>query len=226
MKRDLYKYEKALDLRTNGKSILYISKELHISKSTASKWCKEVVLTDEQKTTLASRSQNIELLKFFARKRHEDKLNRHKSIAQKAQKEVKKLKRYELFLVGIALYWAEGFKNISEGRIGFCNSDPRMIKFMISWFKDVLKIPLEDFTLRVEFNAEHLDRKECIEDYWVNITEIPKSQFNKPFLQKAKMVRKYANRNQYFGVLRIRIRRSSELLVKIRAWIDSMSLAY
>lgn len=219
-------HAQALELRKSGKSIRSIAKKLKISTSTASIWCRNVHLTTEQKTKLSLQSINTELLRKYAHKRHEDKINRNNKIFDDAQSEINKLSINEMFLAGLALYWAEGFKNISEGRAGFCNSDPRMIKFMMFWFRNVLNIPDSDFTLRAEFNITHSERQKEIEDFWSNITQIPLAQFNKPYLQKSVLLRNYPNRDTYNGVLRIRVRRSSHLLAKFRGWIEGLNVAY
>lgn len=216
----------ALELRKSGESIRTIAKKLKISTSTASVWCRNVVLTTDQITKLTSKSMNTELLRKYAQNRHKDKINRNITIFYNSKSEINQLSRNEIFLAGLALYWAEGFKNISEGRAGFCNSDPRMIKFMMFWFRNILNVPNSDFTLRAEFNVTHLDRQKEIEEFWSNITQIPLSQFNKPYFQKSVHLRNYPHRNTYYGVLRIRIRRSSHLLARFRGWIEGLSAAY
>ena len=216
-------YSQALELRKSGQSIRYIAKTLKISTSTASVWCKEIELTTEQKLKLNAKSTNTELLRSYAQKRHLDKVDRNDKAFSKANLEISELSNNELFLTGLALYWAEGFKNISEGRVGFCNSDPRMIKFMMAWFRNVLKIPDLDFTLRAEFNISHAQRQQEIENYWSVITGIPIDQFNKPYLQKSVLLRNYLNAATYYGVLRIRIRKSTHLLPKLRGWIEGLS---
>lgn len=224
MKRDSVKYEQARILRGQGWSIRQIAKHLKISTSTSSIWCEDIELLPEQRSALDSRGVHAKLLREFARQRHTDKLSRHNQIHNQAKKEIKSLSNNELFLIGLALYWAEGFKNIKEHRVGFCNSDPRMIELIMCWFRYSLKIPDNDFTLRVEFNISHKDRKDEIEDHWSKITDIPLSQFNSPYLQKTNQIKNYSDRGIYYGLLRIRIRRSSELLVQLRGWIEGLSL--
>lgn len=223
MPTKIKEYSQALDLRRSGVSIRSIAKKLKISTSTASIWCRNIQLTTDQKTKLSLKSVNIELLRTYAQKRHQDKLDRNQEGFDKAKSEIKKLNGNELFLTGLSLYWAEGFKNISEGRIGFCNSDPRMIKYMMYWFRNILKIPDSDFTLRAEFNIAHSERQKEIENYWSELTGIPLLQFNKPYFQKTILLRNYPNKNTYYGVLRIRIRKSSHLLAKFRGWIEGLS---
>lgn len=219
----IHEYGQALGLRKSGRSIRSIAKQLKVSTSTASLWCREIELTTDQKINLSLKSANTELLRRYANKRHEDKIIRNKDIFEKAKGELTKLTNNELFLSGVALYWAEGFKNISEGRVGFCNSDPRMIKFMMFWFRNILKISDSNFTLRAEFNIIHSKRQQEIENYWSELTGIPLVQFNKPYFQKSVLLRNYPNKDIYHGVLRIRIRKSSHLLARFRGWIEGLS---
>lgn len=226
MIRKIDKYNQAKSLRQAGHSIRFIASQLQISSSTASLWCRHIQLTPEQLTTLQAKSINTELLKRLAVQKHLTKIQQQQDLFNQAKLEITQLTNREFFVSGLALYWAEGFKNLSEGRIGFCNSDPRMIIFMLAWFRQFFQIKNEDFTLRAEFNIDHLDRKDEIESYWSKLTHIPLNQFNNPFLQKSKWQKSYLNRNTYFGTLRIRIRKSTAHLPRIRGWIEGLSNSF
>jgi hypothetical protein len=81
------------------------------------------------------------------------------------------------FLIGCALYWAEGSKR--RGDCVFVNSDPKMMTLMISFFRKFFNIPDEKFTVR--FNC-HLDNGlsyQDIEDYWLDLLELPKECIRK-----------------------------------------------
>ncbi len=223
MLRDVKKYEIALQLRQTGISIRTIAKTLKISTSTASIWCRNIKLSDDQLEQLRKKSQNTLLLQALAQKKHLDKVKRHESIIAQSLLELGNVTKRERFIAGIALYWAEGFKSLSEGRIGFCNSDPKMIKFMLYWFIETFNLQNEDFILRAEFNIAHIEREREIQKYWSNITGIPLKQFNKSFYHKAKQLRDYSKRGIYYGVLRIRVRKSSDFLVKLRGLISGLS---
>lgn len=225
MKRKQIEYEKTLTLRKTGKSIKKIAKLLGVSVSIVSIWSKEVELTEEQKEKLKRRKVRIRHLRKLAKQSHLEKISRVRKLLKDAKAEIKPLSEQELFLTGLALYWAEGFKSIKEGRLGFCNSDPRMIKFIIKWFEKALKINREDFILRTEFNETHKDRTEEIKHFWSKLTGISLNQFEKPFYHHSVWLRDYPNRKDYFGVLRVRVRKSSELLNKTRGWIDGISRA-
>lgn len=223
IKRKQIEYEKAIALRKKGKSIKKIAKLLNVSVSIVSIWSREVELTAQQKERLKRRKVNIRHLRRLAKQSHLEKVLRVKKLIKDANAEIKPLTDNEFFLTGLALYWAEGFKSVKEGRLGFCNSDPRMIKFMINWFEKALKIKKEDFILRTEFNEAHKDREEEIKNFWSKSTGIPLVYFEKPFYHRSVWLKDYSNRGDYFGVLRIRIRKSSELLNKMRGWIGGLS---
>lgn len=223
MRRKQKEYEQTITLRKKGLSIKKIAKSLSISVSTASLWSKEVSLTEKQREKLKNRKTRISHLRRLARKSHLEKIVRVERLFKSAKSEIYPLNNQELFLVGLALYWAEGFKSLKEGRLGFCNSDPKMIKFIIIWFRKSLKIKSRDFILRTEFNESHKDRTEEIKNFWSKVTRLSLEQFEKPFYHRSIWLREYPNRDKYFGVLRIRVRRSSELLNKMRGWISGLA---
>lgn len=194
-----------------------------VSVGIVSIWSKEVELTEKQKEKLKRRRVRVRHLKRLAKQSHLEKISRVRKLLKDAKAEIKPLSKQELFLAGLALYWAEGFKSVKEGRLGFCNSDPRMIKFILKWFKKALKIRREDFILRTEFNEIHKDRTEEIKYFWSRLTGIHLSQFEKPFYHRSVWLRDYPNREDYFGILRVRVRKSSELLNKTRGWINGLS---
>lgn len=218
-------YNQALNLRRKGKSIREIARLLSISPSTVSVWCKDIILSIEQKNNLLRSKSRILHLRKLAAESHQNKVLRVKNLVEKAEEEIGLLTKKELFLIGVALYWGEGFKSLKEGRMGFCNSDPRMIKFMMKWFKEALKIKSEDFIFRTEFNQSHKDREEKIKFFWSRLVRMPLDQFEKSYYHKSVWLRAYPNRDDYFGILRIRIRKSSVLLNKTKGWINGLALA-
>lgn len=223
MIRKLLEYNRALELRRKGKSIRAIAKLLHISPATASAWCKQIQLSSKQLERLLKSKSRISHLRMLAKVKHKQNQERIMKLIEKSKKEIQALNAREFFLAGLSLYWAEGFKSLKEKRMGFCNSDPKMIRFMMKWFRKALKIKSEGFTLRTEFNESHKDRVGEIQKFWSKIANIPINQFEKPFYHHSTWLREYSNRDKYFGVLRIRIRKSSDLLNKTRGWIIGLS---
>ena len=137
--------------------------------------------------------------------------------------DVGNLSKRELFLVGAALYWAEGY-NKGDGEFGFTNSNPRIIKLMIRWLNESCSIPKKRIHLRIAINSIHKNRINIIHKFWSKITAIPKHQFSKPTFIKVKNKKVYLNSSNYFGTLRVKVRNSTELRRKIMGWIEGIAL--
>jgi hypothetical protein len=216
--------ENARRLRTKGESIKVIAKQLSVSPSTVSFWCKDVKLSEDQIKELERRAHDPHYGRRleYSLKQQRARQEKTKKLFDEGIKEVGALSKRELFIAGTALYWAEGFK--SDSLAGFCNSDPNMIKIFIYWLKKCFAYTNEDLRLRVGLNESFKDKVGDIEDYWSKLLDIPMSQFQKPFFQKVKWQKKYDNPENYHGVLRIRVRKSTDFLRKIHGFIEGLSL--
>ena len=118
-------------LRKRGFSINEIANKTSFSKRTVSRWCNDIVLNEYQKLNLWSRAKakyNLNFKKYCERK-HRVTQEKIQKLKQEGIKEIEKLSKRELFITGVALYWAEGFKK--DMRFGFANTDPAMIKFCL-----------------------------------------------------------------------------------------------
>lgn len=132
------------------------------------------------------------------------------------------LSERELLISGIALYWAEGFKTLHERRLGFCNSDPNMIRFYLYWLQRALHVNSSEVVARVTLNVSHKHRVEEVEEYWSKLTGIPLEQFTKPFYQNSQWKKRY-NTDTYYGVLRIHVKNSLNDLLRMRGWIQGLA---
>lgn len=214
----------ARKLRSQGESIKVIAKNLSVSSSTVSLWCRDIKLSPDQIKELERRAHDPRYGKRLENslKQQKIRIEKTKKLFNEGIKQVGKLTDRELFIAGIALYWAEGFK--SDNLAGFCNSDSDMIKFFLTWLKRCFGYKNSDIRLRVGLNESFRDRTEEIENFWSNFTGIPKSQFQKPFYQKVKWQKRYEHPENYHGVLRIRVRRSTDFLRKIKGFIEGLRL--
>lgn len=206
---------KALKLRQKGKSIKDIAKRLKISKSTVSLWCRDVELTPEQIQRLHEKmvKSGYKGRMKGARIQYERRLKKINEWKKRGIERIGRLSNRDLLIVGIALYWGEGAKK-TRG-VSFSNSDPEMIKFMIKFFRKVWKIDKSRFTAYIGINKIHKNRIEEVENYWSRITNIPREQFTKTSLIKAKNKKNYKNFPVHYGTLTIRIRKSAELYYQI-----------
>ena len=115
-------------LRVKGLSIRTIAKKLSVSKSTASIWCNDIELTPEQKRHLIENALESGLKGRFSgaeanKKKKIESLNFCREWSRKVLRDVN---QRDLFIAGIALYWAEGSKKGAKA-FNFVNSDPIMI---------------------------------------------------------------------------------------------------
>lgn len=214
---------KAINLRRKGLGINEIARKINISKRTICRWCTDIKLTKTQEDKLWQRAKakNKQNFKLYCERRKNKTQLKIKKLREKGIKEIGQLSEKELFLAGVALYWAEGFKK--DTRLGFANSDPTMIKFFLKWLKNC-KITKGQIRLRLGLNINHKDRVEELENYWSKITSVPKSQFNKPFFQKTVWKKKFEKPNDYLGVLRIRVNKSINFLRRINGWIEGLKM--
>ncbi len=223
MAKSVQKLE-ARELRLKGKSIKKIAKKINVSVSSVSSWCRDIELTAEQKRILETNARNPYYGKRGAylkrlKNKTDSKIKRLKKIGIK---DIGTLSKRELFLTGSALYWAEGFKK--DTQVGFASLDAEMIKFFIRWLKICFGYQNSDLIFRTTANISHKYRIDEIQKHWSKLLKIPLSQFQKPFFQKFKWKKSYEHPNEYFGILRVKVRKSTDFLRKIIGYIEGLKL--
>lgn len=226
MKCDRTIKEKVRILRSEGNSLNEIFDKTHVPKTTIRSWIKDIILNEEQLEKLKENTQKA-LQAGRIRKQNQDKILKVKNetkLKLEGGKEIGELTKRDLLIAGIALYWAEGFKNKHEHRLGFCNSDPGMIKFYLEWAKEILNVKQEDLVARLSLNIYSKNKEEKLQKFWSNLTGIPTFQFSKTFYQKSKWKRQYKN-DTYLGVLRLHVKNSGDQLLKMKGWIDGLKFA-
>jgi transposase-like protein len=223
MSKSVQKIE-AIRLRKTGKSIKKIAKQIGVSVGSASSWCRSVKLSHGQKRLLEAHSRDpyyggkgVYLRKL--KKRTDSKIKRLQKVGIKR---IGILSKRELFLAGAVLYWAEGFKKDSQA--GLASLDPAMIKFYIKWLKVCFGYQNKNLIFRVTANISHKHRIKEIEIYWSKLLDVPLSQFRKPFFQNVKWKKTYENPDEYYGVLRVKVRKSKDFLRTIYGFIEGLKL--
>lgn len=213
----------AISLRQKGQSIREIAKALFVSSSTVSLWCKDVQLTSEQIADLERRAHDPNYGKRLENslKQRQARIEKTKKLYQEGIEEIGKITRRELFIAGVTLYWAEGFKK--DNLVGFCNSDPFVVKFFLTWLNKCFGYTDADLRLRIGLNISFKEKTREIEQYWANFLGISLSHFQKPFYQKVKWQKQYEHPENYHGVLRIRVKRSTDFLRKILGYFEGLN---
>lgn len=218
-----YERLRARELRKIGVSVKSIAKQLYVAKSTASLWVRDIILSVEQLEQLRQQSikggERGRLL--GALKQKNDRLLRIKTGENKGMLLVGSLNKRELLLIGAALYWAEGTKKQRE--IAFCNSDPHLIVFMIHWLNACFKISKDRFYCSVGINEIHKQRESMVKSYWSHITSIPLSQFRKTSFKKVQNKKVYANFNEHYGTLTVKVLKPGQIFYDILGIISGLS---
>ncbi len=212
--------EKARVLRTQGMSLNEIRDILKIPKSTVRYWCRDISLPDFLKERLMKKQKIGGLI--AAEKLRKRRIEQTKRLLNEGVKEIHRLTPRELFLVGVALYWAEGYRKGNE-EFGFTNSDPRMITLMIRWLQEACDIPKERLRLRICINVVHKKRLHAIEKFWSELTAVSLNQFSKPTLIKVSNKKKYVNSSQYFGTLRLKVLKGTVFRRKVMGWLEGIA---
>lgn len=216
----------AQQFRRQGFSIGEIAKQLTMQKSgSISKWCRDVVLTPGQTERLIKRQESGSRKgRIIAAERlRGQRLREVELLKNKGLKEIGELNRRDLFIGGAVAYWSEGETYAGSDNLNFINSDPKMILFMLKWFREICNVPDDRFSFQVKINEIHKNRIKEIENYWSNFVGIPLAQFTKTILIKAKSKKIYPNPNDYFGTLRITVRKGTQLRRKINGWIEGLA---
>lgn len=211
--------EAALLLRKNGASIKNIAKKILVSQSTVSYWCRDIVLTKEQITKLKNNQITSGIL--TGEKLRKNRIERTKKSKAQGATDVSNISKRDLFILGLGLYWGEGYKQGSQ-EFGFTNKDPFIILYCIKWLKEIYNVDKKDIIARVSINSSEKSREKEIIDYWCKVTKIKPNQFTKTSFIKTKSKKVYENKKFYFGTLRIKTRRSTDLRRRILGSLEKL----
>lgn len=163
--------ERASDLRKRGWSYNVIAQRLGLSKSTLSDWLREIPYAPNQTVIQRIRAGPAKAAVLKQRKRLREII----ALKKEGLRDVGRISDRDLFFLGIGLYMGEGSKLYETVRI--INSDPKIVRLAVKWFKRVCGVPLRNFAVVLHIYPD-ISGKQAIA-YWGRITGIPKSQFEK-----------------------------------------------
>lgn len=218
----------AIKLRKQGLSYNEINRKLGISKSTLSYWLSKLEISKEAKNRISARVYEGSIKGLIRRNKNQTILakKRAEEIRGLAKKEVAGLIKNKLFLTGISLYWAEGYKKGAYGSkwkaVDFANSDPELIRIMMEFFRKICKV--EEKKIKIQLIAhKNIDINKVVA-YWSKLTKIPKNQFIKTCCSVSKSSKNKRNKNSLpNGTIHIRIN-DVKLFFRIIGWIDGLKI--
>lgn len=224
--RDKEKAE-AIKLRKKGYSYSEIKNKISVSKSSLSLWLRDLKLNNEVERILQNKLENAQKLGAEAKRRQ--RINREQGIITSAKKDIRKISKDELFLMGLMLYWAEGTKitenNVSQ-RVAFANSDPRMCRIFLMWLLDCLGVEISNVVLSVYIHDSYKDRYDDVIRFWSKEIGLPNDNFSGVYFTSTKLSEKNRrkDRKNYNGQLRMSLRKSVDLNRKIIGWIEGVCI--
>ncbi|MBP9703037.1 hypothetical protein KBD69_05155 [Candidatus Woesebacteria bacterium] len=205
---------RAIKLRKQGKSLLYISKELNIAKSTASLWLKK-----EANTGLYSTMSKSEWMKYIQDKSHDwankRKILKQQILREKVRKEIESFEpnfEYKKSILSM-LYWAEGAKRY-DATVSFANTDPHLCLIFITLLRECYPLLEEKFRIMLHLQLQHNEPEQ--KRYWSELLDIPIEQFTKTIWKKTPNSGKRYRQN-YHGICFVRYN-SVELQREITAY--------
>ncbi|MGH4029827.1 hypothetical protein ACQB60_12920 [Actinomycetota bacterium Odt1-20B] len=212
--------DRARQLRLAGRTYDQIQVELGCSKSSISLWVRDLPRPEPRYTPEEQRALMQEGLARLRGAQDEER----KKTKRAAHREIGELSDRELFVAGVALYWAEGQKSKPYARresVLFVNSDPRVISVYLAWL-DLLGVAPERLQYRVMIH-ESADVT-AAERYWADLVRVDASVFQRTTLKKhnPKTVRKNTG-DDYRGCLVIRVRQGADLYCRIEGWWNGIA---
>ncbi len=208
--------QRAEELRRAGYSYTLISERLGVSKSTLSGWLRDIEYEPNEEVRQRVRDGPLKA----AQTNQERARRRTREIKQQAREDLGDLSARDLWLAGVALYWADGTKANEDVR--FTNSDPDLIAFMMRWFRDICRVPDERFRVAVHLYPD-CDPDEAV-SFWASVTQLPETQFYPPRVDRRQGKRSKKRGLLPYGTAHVQILGGSgtgrTLHRRIMGWID------
>lgn len=213
----------ARELRSQGCDYEEIAEQLGVSKSSVSLWVRDMPVPPRL-SYAECRKRSAEGSRRYWDVERKAREARRASERTAAAAEIGVLTDREILIAGALTYWCEGSKNKphrQDDRVVFINSDPALITFFLR-FLHTAGIKRCDLILRVYIH-ENADA-EAAQRFWLDLTGVQPGQFRRPVLKhhNPKTVRKNVGED-YYGCLRIDVRRSGELYRKIEGWVSAIT---
>ena len=216
----------AINLRKAGQSYLQISQAIGAPKSTLSYWLKNIKISKQAQEKISKRAYAKSVDALIKRNKNQTVIADLKAqdILKKSAAEAKKLINNKLFVAGVSLYWAEGYKKGAYGSkyksVDFTNSDPEMIKVMMNFFRKFCKLKENKFKLLLMAHSNMNIEKSIL--FWSDITKLPISQFTKTQTAISKSSKFKRSINSLLpGTIHIRIY-DVAMFYKIIGWINGL----
>jgi transcriptional regulator with XRE-family HTH domain len=182
-----------------------IARRVGVSKSSVSHWVRDVELTPQQQEVL--RQGNPAYNRQLLGTRNNAAKRRAERLAYQDQGRGCARNGSRLHVAGCMLYWAEGARH--RNTVRFVNSDPEMVRFFVRFLRECFDIPDEQIRVTCNLFADHFQRRWEIEQFWLDITDLPRSCLCKSTVNMYSKHSQKKRRNKLpFGTCRIAVSRT------------------
>ena len=209
-------HEEAIVLRKAGYSYTYIQKKIGVSKSTLSKWLSSLPYISNQETI-----DKIDKARLMANEAQRAKKRKSIVDARKlAIKDIGKFTKRDLFMFGVGLYTGEGSKTSC---LRIVNSDPKIIKTSIKWFKKICGLQNINFSIRIHTYPDNNQEDSVI--FWMKETGLPRSAFLKTWVDVRTNKKKKNYGKLPYGTAHLTVKSAGQgnagefLLRRVLSWI-------
>jgi hypothetical protein len=165
-------HEKARVLRAEGRTLVDIATELGVAKSSVSLWVREVPFEPRTRRASVDRRPHPQ---------HLAKLAEIEACNLEGIGRIGTLSDEAFLAAGAALYAGEGSK--TQAKVTFANTAARMIAFFCAWLRRFFAV--DEARLRVRVYLHQGLDIDAAEQFWSEVTGVPRSQFNRPYRAKA-----------------------------------------
>jgi hypothetical protein len=169
---------KARELRAGGRPYKQIARALQVSPGSVYEWTKDITLSPEQ-LEVNRRAHTGPQSPDAVRRRSASWIAKSRHQRALCQQDGRRAARDGNLLhqAGALLYWAEGSKR--RNTIQFTNSDPNMVVLFRRFLTDALAIEEDEILLTLNVYTNNGLTVEEIEQYWLDLLELPPSAARK-----------------------------------------------
>lgn len=208
----------ARELSSQGWSLKAIAKHFGVSRSSVSRWVRDVALTSEQIAQLKARSftntkGNFEKARLTRLAKEE---KRREAIRQEARQLYERYWHEPFFMAGLTGYWAEGNKH-ENPKVGVTNISPEFLRMMMAWLMRYGGVHIEDFQLVIRIHeGSSIPEEEC-RKFWQQQLGITDIRFQRK--QNKQPLHPF---RQPYGIACLYARRSTNLFIRITEWLKCL----
>lgn len=157
--------------RSKGLSVRELAAVAGVSTSSVSLWVRDIGLTEAQVAVLRERNPAYNGQHLGAKARVA--LGRQRRARHQEEGRGRVRAGDEGFVRACLLYWAEGAK--SRHSLSFSNADAEMVRLWMHILRSTFGAPESRIRLTCYLYTDHVDRQRDVEDFWLNLTELDRS---------------------------------------------------